>query len=78
MSSNKGRKSSNKVPLTGVTWKHLRIERLPPTFFTQPLDAGIISSFKRHYIEMLSDKSVTKEYATRKKITNGEAWSRIP
>jgi hypothetical protein len=76
-------KSRNKNladPLAGETWKHLRIERLPPnsTSVTQPLDAGIISAFKRHYLEMLSNKSVTKEYATGEKITNGEAWSLIP
>ncbi|KAK3819389.1 MAG: hypothetical protein JOS17DRAFT_756331 [Linnemannia elongata] len=58
-------KPDNKDPLLGETWKHLRIER-------------IISAFKRHYLEMLSDKSITKEYATGKMITNGEAWSLIP
>jgi hypothetical protein len=73
-------KSSDKDPLAGETWKHLRIERLPPnsTSVTQPLDAGIIGAFKRQYLEILSNKAVTKEYATREKMTNGEAWSLIP
>ncbi|KAF9143152.1 hypothetical protein BGX30_001180 [Mortierella sp. GBA39] len=35
-------------------------------------------AFKRHYLEVLDNKSVTKEYATGEKITNGEAWSYIP
>ncbi|KAG0196561.1 hypothetical protein BGX33_001523, partial [Mortierella sp. NVP41] len=62
-------------PLAEETWKHLRIERLPPnsTSVTQPLDQGIISVFKRQYLEMLSNKAITKQYATGKKITNGEA-----
>jgi len=73
-------KANIQDPLAEETWKHLRIERLPPhsTAVTQPLDAGIISSFKRHYLEMLSNKSIAKEYATGEKITNGEAWSLIP
>jgi len=73
-------RSSVEDPLTGETWKHLRIERLPPnsTSVTQPLDQGIISVFKRRYLEMLSNKAITKEYATGEKIANGEAWSLIP
>ncbi|KAF9284366.1 hypothetical protein BGZ88_010019 [Linnemannia elongata] len=73
-------KSRNKDPLAREIWKRLRIERLPPhsTSVSQPLDAGITSSFKRHYLEMLSNKSITKEYATGEKIINGEAWSLIP
>ena len=73
-------KSSKKDLFVGEIWKHLRIERLPPnsTSVSQPLDAGIISAFKRHYLEMLSNKSITKEYATGEKIINGEAWSFIP
>ncbi|KAF9368822.1 hypothetical protein BGX21_006317 [Mortierella sp. AD011] len=34
--------------------------------------------FKRQYLEMLSNKAITKEYAMGEKITNGEAWSLIP
>ena len=73
-------KPSDEDPLTGETWKQLQIERLPPksTSVTQPLDQGIISVFKRQYLEMLSNKAVTQQYATGKKITNGEAWSLIP
>ncbi|KAG9073394.1 hypothetical protein KI688_001189 [Linnemannia hyalina] len=73
-------KSRGKDPFTGETWKQLRIERLPPisTSVAQSLDVGIINTFKRHYLEMLSNKSVTKEYATEEKITNSEAWSYIP
>lgn len=66
--------------LVSEEWKHLQIERLPPhaTSVTQPLDQGIISVFKRQYLEMLSNKAVTKRYATARKITNGDAWSLIP
>jgi len=73
-------KSSGDDPLAGETWKHLRIERLPPnsTSVTQPLDQGIISVFKRQYLEMLSNKAVTQQYATGRMITKGEAWSLIP
>jgi hypothetical protein len=72
--------SDDNDPLTGETWKHLQIERLPPnaTAVTQPLDQGIISVFKRQYLEMLSNKAVTTKYATGKKVTKGEAWSLIP
>jgi len=38
----------------------------------------MISVFKRQYLEMLSTKAIALEYATKKKITNGEAWSLIP
>jgi len=67
-------------PLAGETWKHLQIERLPPnsTSVTQPLDQGIISVFKRQYLEMLSNKVIIKEYASGENITNGVAWSLIP
>lgn len=59
---------------------HIRLERLPPnsTSVSQPLDAGVISVFKRRYVEMLINKAIVKKYATQKKITNGEAWSLIP
>ncbi|KAF9539469.1 hypothetical protein EC957_005391 [Mortierella hygrophila] len=65
-------KSRGKDPFIGESWKQLRIERLPPnsTSVTQPLDAGIIIAFKQHYLETLSNKSVTKEYAIREKINN--------
>jgi hypothetical protein len=73
-------KSCSDDPLAGETCKHLLIERLPPnsTSLTQPLDQGVISAFKRRYLEMLSNKAIIKEYATGEKITNGEAWSLIP
>ncbi|KAI1288751.1 hypothetical protein EDD11_009693 [Mortierella claussenii] len=72
--------SSDNDPLARETWRHLQIERLPPnsTSVTQPLEQGIFSVFKRQYLEMLSNKAITKEYATGEKITNGEAWSLIP
>ncbi|KAF9177014.1 Tigger transposable element-derived protein 6, partial [Haplosporangium sp. Z 767] len=72
--------SSDNDPLAGEGWKRLQIERLPPnsTSVTQPLDGGAISVFKRHYLEMLSDKEILKAYTSGNKITNGEAWSLIP
>lgn len=72
--------SEKKDPLTGNPWIHLRLERLPPnsTSVTQPLDAGVISVFKRRYVDMLINKSRVKKYATQQKVSNGEAWSLIP
>ncbi|KAF8924002.1 hypothetical protein BGZ47_004323, partial [Haplosporangium gracile] len=68
------------IPFQRQIIKHFQIECLPPnsTSVAQPLDAGIISVFKQHYLEMLSNKAVTKEYAAGEKITNGEAWPLIP
>ncbi|KAG0225739.1 hypothetical protein BGW42_004110 [Actinomortierella wolfii] len=66
-------------PETKQPWQHLRIERLPPnsTSVTQPLDAGIISVFKRKFLEMLGSQTLAKAYGG-KKISNGEAWGLIP
>ncbi|KAF9272958.1 hypothetical protein BGZ88_004208 [Linnemannia elongata] len=43
-------------PFNNTPWKFLRIRRLPPqsTSVTQPLDAGVISVFKRAFLEMLT------------------------
>lgn len=66
--------------LTGQKWTRLRLERLPAnsTSVTQPLDAGVISVFKRQYVEMLTNQAIVKKYAHGAKVTNGEAWSLIP
>ncbi|KAG0250861.1 hypothetical protein BG011_008032 [Mortierella polycephala] len=44
---------------TDEPWKHTRIQRLPAssTSVTQPLDAGVISVFKRSSLEMLSNET---------------------
>src|SRR5690349_787519 len=59
-------------PETQQPWRHLRIERLPinSTAITQPLDKGIISVFKRKFLEFLSDSVLSKSYGTDQAISN--------
>ena len=63
-------------------WKHLRIVRLPinSTSVTQPLDAGVISVFKRAFLEQLCQETsyIRTDEHKRKNISNGEAWTFIP
>ena len=66
---------------TNEPWKRLRIQRLPvnSTSVTQPLDAGVISVFKRAFPEMLSHETyVVRTFDNAKAISNGHAWSMIP
>lgn len=63
-------------PFDNTPWKFLRIRRLPPqsTSVTQPLDAGVISVFKRVFLEMLSQEAnFVRNYNKEKAITNGQA-----
>jgi len=64
-----------------IPWKHLHIQRLPKnsTSVTQPLDAGVISVFKRAFLEMLSNEThLIRNYGNKKNISNGLAWTLIP
>ncbi|KAF9896205.1 hypothetical protein BX616_007929, partial [Lobosporangium transversale] len=68
-------------PSINQPWKHLRVQRLPvnSTSVTQPLDAGVISVFKRAFLEMLSHEShLVRTFNMAKAISNGHAWSIIP
>ncbi|KAG0311343.1 hypothetical protein BGZ97_011914 [Linnemannia gamsii] len=68
-------------PFDDTHWKYLRIRRLPPrsTSVTQPLDADIISVFKRAFLEMLSQETnIIRNYHKEEAITNGHAWSLVP
>jgi hypothetical protein len=68
-------------PDNRIPWKHLVIRRLPvnSTPKTQPLDAGVISVFKRAFLEILSNEThLIRNYDSRTCISNGEAWSLIP
>ena len=68
-------------PYGGVPWKHLRIQRLPKnsTSVTQPLDAGVISAFKRMFLEMLGFETYyARNFEQTVIITNGHAWSLVP
>lgn len=68
-------------PYGGVPWKHLRIRRLPvnSTSVTQPLDAGVISAFKRVFLEMLGFETYhSRNFDQKTSITNGRAWSLVP
>lgn len=71
------RDEENKTP-----WKYLRIVRLPvnSTSVTQPLDAGVISVFKRAFLEQLSQETsfIRTDDNKKKNISNGEAWTLIP
>jgi hypothetical protein len=62
-------------PATKKPWKHIRIERLPlnSTSITQPLDKGVISVFKRRYLEILCDQIISKSYGSDTAIKNGKA-----
>lgn len=62
-------------------WKHLRILRLPPhsTAVTQPLDAGVISAFKRAFLEKLGrEMYYARNFDQTATISNGCAWTLIP
>lgn len=64
-----------------VRWKHLRIRRLPKntTSVTQPLDAGVISAFKRAFSDMLGFETYSAHtFEKMKCISNGRAWTLIP
>lgn len=68
-------------PENNIPWKHLHIRRLPKnsTSVTQPLDAGVISVFKRAFLELLSQEThLIRNYDKKKCISNGQAWSLIP
>ncbi|KAF9116738.1 hypothetical protein BGX30_005862, partial [Mortierella sp. GBA39] len=68
-------------PYDGVPWKHLRIQRLPvnSTSVTLPLDAGVISAFKRVFLEMLGFETYyARNFDQTTSITNGHAWSLVP
>jgi hypothetical protein len=68
-------------PFGGVPWRHLHI-RWPPvnsTSVTQPLDAGVISAFKRVSLEMISFETYyARNFDDMTTITNGRAWSLVP
>lgn len=74
------RNFDNGDPETNQPWAHLRIERLPcnTTSVTQPLDQGIISVFKRKFLEMLGDQEIAASYGSNHHIMTGKAWSLIP
>ncbi|KAG0254482.1 hypothetical protein BGZ95_006011, partial [Linnemannia exigua] len=64
-----------------VPWKHLRIQRLPvnSTSVTQPLGAGVISAFKRAFLDMLGCETYyARTFDGTKSISNGRAWTLIP
>lgn len=66
---------------TNEEWKNLTIRRLPvnSTPVTQPLDAGVISVFKRAFLELLSQDTSSVRTATEgNSISIGAAWSLIP
>lgn len=68
-------------PVHKIPWKRLIIRRLPlnSAAKTQPLDAGVISVFKRAFLELLSQEThLIRNYDQRTCISNGEAWSLIP
>jgi len=68
-------------PETNTPWTHLQIRRLPKnsTSMTQPLDAGVISVFKRAFLEMLScETQIIRNYDKQNAIANGLAWSLVP
>lgn len=78
-------KSHNNIdmrdPEQGIQWKHLRIQRLPTnsTSVTQPLDAGVISAFKRAFLDMLGFETYyARTFDGAKCISNGRAWTLIP
>lgn len=68
-------------PDNQTPWNHLTIVRLPKksTPLTQPLDAGIISVFKRKYLQMLSRQtSIIRTLDEGNDIPRHVAWSIIP
>lgn len=68
-------------PYGGVPWRHLHIRRLPvnSTSVTQPLDAGVISAFKRVFLEMLGFETYyARNFDQTTTISNGHAWSLVP
>jgi len=65
----------------GIPWNYLRIQRLPKnsTSVTQPLDAGVISVFKRAFLEMLGYETYyVRNFDNANCISNGRAWALIP
>ncbi|KAF9550085.1 hypothetical protein EC957_001571 [Mortierella hygrophila] len=70
------RDANNNVP-----WKFLHIRRLPvnSTSVSQPLDAGVISVFKRAMLNLVWDSiSLVRTADISSTITNGKGWSLIP
>jgi len=68
-------------PYYGIPWRHLCIRRLPPnsTSVTQPLDAGVISAFKRAFLEKLGREIyLARNFDQTTSISNGRAWTLIP
>jgi len=68
-------------PYYGIPWRHLCIRRLPPnsTSVTQPLDAGVISAFKRAFLEILGrEMYYARNFEPKASISNGVAWTLIP
>lgn len=65
---------------TKENWKFLTICRLPKnsTPVTQPLDAGVISVFKRAYLELLSEEtSLIRSTTDKTNLSNAKAWELI-
>jgi len=68
-------------PFKKTPWIHLTIIQLPKnsTPITQPLDAGIISVFKRKYLQMLSRQtSIIRTLDEENDTPPHVAWSIIP
>jgi hypothetical protein len=72
-------KPVNNDPFAGEIERHPRMGRLSSNlaFFTKLLDQDIISVFKRHFLEMLSDKPTTKGCTNGENITKGTKISLV-